>query len=224
MQIKKYFGIEGAKQSKGLTVIIDIFRAATVSAFLLNKGVAQIIPVSTKEEGFKLKQKDPAIILVGEINGYKIEGFDYGNSPFEINQAKNLQSKTIVHRSSQGTQGIINARNSSAIIFGSFVTASATVSYIQSAKPEIITIIAMDGKGSEDDIYADFLIAKIKKNKSKDIKEIVSYLQKHPGAARFIDPCLPEFPKEDFYLCLDLDRFNFIPFFKENRIIKYDLN
>lgn len=224
MQIQKYFGVEGAKQSKGVTIIIDVFRAATVTAFLLDKGVKEIIPVATKEEAFALKEKDRTIILVGETHGYKIDGFDYGNSPSEISRADNLEGKTVVHRSSQGTQGIVLAKNATEIIFGSFVCASAIVKYLQTTKPPLITIIAMDGVGSEDDIYADFLIAKLKNAQPDNMKKIVKYLQKHPGATRFLDPSLPEFPEEDFYLCLDVDRFDFIPLISHDRIVKYVLH
>lgn len=43
MKINKYFGIEGAKRARGITVVIDIFRAATVEAFLLDKSVKNTI-------------------------------------------------------------------------------------------------------------------------------------------------------------------------------------
>ncbi len=220
MRVKKLFGIEGARQAKGITVIIDIFRAATVSAFLLGKNVKEIIPVSAKEETFEYKRKNPSYILIGEEMGYKIKGFDYGNSPYEISKAKNLRGKIIVHRSSMGTQGIVSARKATEIIFGSFVSASAIVNYLINHRNQEVSIVALDGPRTEDDVFADYLVGELTKKGRKNIKDIVKYLKLLPRASRFFDPKLPEFPKEDFYLSLDLDRFNFFPLVKNGKIVK----
>lgn len=221
MKINKFFGVEGAKKARGITVVIDIFRAATVEAFLLDKGVKEIVPVATVEEAFKLKKENPGYILCGEDRGYKIEGFDLDNSPFAISKIKNLEGKTVVHRSSQGTQGIVNAVNAQEVIFGSFMTASAIMDYLIKQSPSVCSVIAMDGPDTEDEIFADFLTSKLKNEFTRDIDEITEYLSKHHAAARFLDPTIPEFPKEDFYLSMDVDRFNFVPLVQGKKVIKY---
>jgi len=221
MKINKLFGVEGAKKAKGIVIIIDIFRAATVEAFLLDKGVKEIIPVATPEEAFTYKKENPDYVLCGEDYGHSIEGFDLGNSPFDISKAVNLKDKTIVHRTSQGTQGIVNAKNAEEIIFGSFVTASAISDYLIKKNPSVCSIIAMDESGSEDEVFADFLISKLKNELSRDIDEITEYLSKYHTAAKFLNPDISEFSKEDFYLCMDVDKFDFIPLVQEKRVIKY---
>jgi 2-phosphosulfolactate phosphatase len=221
MKINKLFGVEGAKKAQGITVIIDIFRAATVEAFLFNKGVKEIIPVATAKEAFRYKNKNPDFLLCGEDRGYKIEGFDLDNSPFEISKHNNLEGKTVVHRSSSGTQGIVNAGNAQEIIFGSFVTASAITNYLVKRNPSVCSVVAMDGPDTEDEIFADFLASKLKNELTRDIDEITEYLSKHHAAARFLDPTILKFPKEDFYLIMDVDRFDFFPLVNNNKIIKY---
>lgn len=221
MKINKFFGVEGAKKAEGITVVIDIFRAATVEAFLLDKGVKEIIPVATAKEAFKLKKKNPGYILCGEDHGYKIDGFDLDNSPFAISKIDNLEGKTVVHRSSQGTQGIVNATNAQEIIFGSFVVASAITDYLLKQNPSICSIIAMDGPDTEDEIFADFLASKLKNELTRDVDEITEYLSKHHAAARFLDPTIPEFPKEDFYLSMDIDKFDFVPLVQGKKVIKF---
>lgn len=221
MKINKFFGVEGAKKARGITVVIDIFRAATVEAFLLDKGVKEIVPVATAKESFKLKKENPGYILCGEDHGYKIDGFDLGNSPFEISKLENLKGKTVVHRSSQGTQGIVNAKNAEEVIFGSFVTATAISDYLVKQNPSVCSIIAMDGPDTEDEIFADFLSSKFKNELPRDVDEITEYLSKHHAAARFLDPTIPEFPKEDFYLSMDVDRFNFVPLVQGRKVIKF---
>jgi len=223
MKISKNYGISGASKAKGTTIIIDVFRAATVCAFLLSKGVEKIIPVSTKEEAFSLKKKNPSWILVGENHGIKIEGFEYGNSPSEINRANNLKGKTVIHRTSLGTQGIVHAKNANTIIFGSFVTASSIISYLQFTKPKYISVISTDMPGSEDDIFADYLIDHLMDKKSKNIQEIRQSLKDSPNLSWYFDPKKNSFPEEDFHLCLDLDRFSFVPIVQGKNIIKYAL-
>lgn len=221
MKINKYFGVEGAKKALGITVVIDIFRAATVAAFLLDKGAKEVIPVATVEEAFEYKKKHPDYILCGEDHGYKIEGFDLDNSPSQIDKIKSLEGKTVVHRSSSGTQGIVNAVNAQEVIFGSFVTASAITNYLIKQNQGVCSVVAMDGADTEDEIFADFLTSKLKNELPRNVDEITEYLSKHHAAARFLDPTIPGFPKEDFYLSMDVDRFDFIPLVKDKKIIKY---
>ncbi len=49
MNIKILQLIEGAKQATGTAVIIDVFRAFTVEAYLVNNGVQKLIPVGDKQ-------------------------------------------------------------------------------------------------------------------------------------------------------------------------------
>ena len=120
-----------------------------------------------------------------------------------------------------GTQGIVNAKNADEIILGSFVTANAVINYLLKKKPHHISVVALDGKGSEDDIFADYIINTLKGKTNPDIKTIVNSLKNHHASNRFLNPKITEFPKDDFYLCLDLDKFNFVVMAvkDENRLI-----
>ena len=46
MQIQIFQLLEGAKQAKGLTVIIDVFRAFSLAAYAFGSGVKRIYPVA----------------------------------------------------------------------------------------------------------------------------------------------------------------------------------
>jgi 2-phosphosulfolactate phosphatase len=50
MQIKILSGIKGAQSAKGITIIVDVLRAATVASYLLDAGIQSIIPVSSALE------------------------------------------------------------------------------------------------------------------------------------------------------------------------------
>ena len=81
MEIQILQLLEGARQARGLTVIIDVFRAFSTACYAVNKGVGPIYPVGNIEEAYALKEKNPEALLVGERNERPPEGFDFGNSP-----------------------------------------------------------------------------------------------------------------------------------------------
>ena len=75
---------QGARQAKGLTVVIDVFRAFTTACFIANNGAEAIYPVGKVETAFELKSRLKNPVLVGERNEVIVPGFDYGNSPANI--------------------------------------------------------------------------------------------------------------------------------------------
>lgn len=111
--------IDGARQATGLAVIIDVCRAFSVAAYVMAQGAQEIFPVGTVEEAKELGKRYAGSLLIGEIGAKKIEGFDFGNSPTEVRN-KNFSGKSIVQRTSAGTQGIINATHADAILTGAF--------------------------------------------------------------------------------------------------------
>ena len=84
MQIETLDLIEGAKQARGLAVIIDVFRAFSTACYVVRNGAEEIIPVGDVELAYQLKEENPGCVLMGERKGQKLPGFDYGNSPTEI--------------------------------------------------------------------------------------------------------------------------------------------
>src|SRR5207237_5230955 len=65
----------------GTVVAIDVIRAFTTAAFALAAGARDIMPVGTVEQALELRARFPGALLMGEVGGYPIEGFDFGNSP-----------------------------------------------------------------------------------------------------------------------------------------------
>ena len=85
MKIEMLQLMEGARQARGLTVVIDVFRAFTVACYLSDQRAKEIISVGNIEIAYNLKEEHPEIILVGERAERMPVGFDYGNSPTHIN-------------------------------------------------------------------------------------------------------------------------------------------
>ena len=127
--------IDGAKAARGIAVIIDVFRAFSTEAYLADAGARRIIPLGDIDASFEYKRAYPDTILCGEREGIMIEGFDYGNSPSAF-EGKDLTGKTVVHNTSAGTQGIVNASGADEIIGGSLVCARPIAQYIKDKAPD----------------------------------------------------------------------------------------
>ena len=128
MEIRILELIEGAKKAEGLTVIIDVFRAFSLECYLYARGASAVFPAGSVEEARHMKQVHPEYLLIGERWGRRCEGFDYGNSPSQTRDA-DLSGKKIVHTTSAGTQGIVNAVHAEEILTGSLVNARAVADY-----------------------------------------------------------------------------------------------
>jgi len=203
--------IEGARQARGLTVIIDVFRAFSVECYAFAQGAKTILPVGTIEEAFALKQEHPDALLVGERGGRKCEGFDCGNSPSQLADF-DVKDKAIVHTTSAGTQGIANAVHADEMLAASLVNARATAEYIRMRNPETVSIVCM-GLGGERETEEDTLcaeyIAALLRGEEPDISAEIADLANTSGK-KFFDPANAEvFPQRDFEMSTQLDRFPF---------------
>ena len=201
--------LKGVKEATGLTVIIDVFRAFSLEVYLHEKAVKAIFPVQKIEEAFALKKIYPEAILIGERNGIQINGFDYGNSPSEIID-QDLRDKIIIHTTSAGVQGIMNATKADEIVTGALVNAKATISYIQRKKCDIVSIVPMGWNGKrmseEDNLCAQYMMSLLKGEKFPNLEAKIESLKQSEGK-KFFDPTQPQFPKEDFELCTQVDCF-----------------
>ena len=139
-------------------VVIDVFRAFTTAAVALANGATSIVMVRTVEEGLALREAGIGQICMGEVRGRAPDGFDFGNSPFEISGV-DFHGKTIIQRTSAGTQGIIAAANQADRLYAaSLVTAEATVRALVFHTRDQISLVAMGDNGvkrtDEDELCA----------------------------------------------------------------------
>ena len=213
MDIQIYHLIEGAKKADGLVVIIDVFRAFSMECYLYALGAREVRPVGSLEETFAWKEKEPACVLVGERHGRRVDGCELGNSPSTI-VPERIRGKRIIHSTSAGTQGIVNASHADEIITGSFVNAAAIARYIQAKAPEKVSLVCMGQEGvrpaEEDELCALYLKQLLTEGGMPDIRERLTALRQG-GGSHFFDPQRQEiYPEQDFWMCIDLDRFDFV--------------
>lgn len=141
----------GAAEAVGTAVVIDVFRAFTTAAVALSRGARQIIMVDNLDEALALRRAGHGEYCLGERNGAKPVEFDFGNSPAELERAA-VAGKTLIQTTTNGTAGILAARNAQTIYAGSFVAAEATVQAILQDRPDVVTLVAA---GREDAVRAD---------------------------------------------------------------------
>ncbi len=213
MRIGIYHLIEGAGQADGLAVIIDVFRAFSMECYLYAYGAGEVRPVGSIADAFSWREKDGDCILVGERHGRRVEGCDLGNSPSSI-IPEFVRGKRVIHTTSAGTQGIVSAVHADEMITGSFVNAKAIADYIQKKSPEKVSLVCMGKEGlapaEEDELCALYLKSLLEDHEMPDIHEKLKQLQ-YGGGQHFFLPDLQEvYPEKDFWMCIDLNRFDFV--------------
>lgn len=204
--------IEGAKRATGLTVIIDVFRAFTVACYAYSNGAVDIVPVGRLEEAYAIKEAHPDFLLIGERKGRIQSGFNFGNSPAQI-EKEDFTGKTLIHTTSAGTQGIVHATHAEEIITGSFVNAKAIAKYIMARKPEKVSLVCMGDEGvkeNQEDTYCAQYITSLLQSTTFDLETMKEQLKQGSGQ-RFFDAKNKDWsPEEDFNLSMAFNRFDFI--------------
>lgn len=212
MEISILHLIEGAKKATGLTVIIDVFRAFTVACYAYNNGASDILPVGRLEEAYAIKEAHPDYVLIGERLGRIQPGFNFGNSPAQIEKT-DFSGKTLIHTTSAGTQGIVNAVHAQEIITGSFVNARAIARYILSQKPNKVSLVCMGDEGikeNQEDTFCAQYITSLLQGTDFDLESMKEQLRQE-GGKRFFDPKNSDWsPEGDFHLAMSFNRFDFV--------------
>ncbi|TYB30893.1 MAG: 2-phosphosulfolactate phosphatase [Candidatus Mcinerneyibacterium aminivorans] len=205
--------LAGAKSAKGLAVIIDVFRAFSTCCYIFANNAKNIIVTDNIEIAFKLKQNHPEYFLIGERDGKKIKNFDFGNSPYEI-QEVDFTERTVILTTSAGTKGLINASNAEKIITGSFVNADAIIKYIKNGKFKNISLVAMGNNGKvmnrEDLLCARYLKKKLQNKKVNYDKDKLESILKQNAGSRFFNRSIKDSYPQDFYLSIDINKFDFV--------------
>lgn len=212
MQVQILHLVEGARKAEGLTVIIDVFRAFSTACYVFGNGASEILCTGEVETAFRLKNENPERILMGERNERMVEGFLYGNSPSEVEHV-DFCGKTLVQTTSAGTRGMVNATGADKIITGSFVNVDAIVKYILVRDPRLVSLVCMGYAAErpieEDTLCAEYIALKLK-GQEPDFDSMAETIRNSSGKRFFIAGHQGHAPSTDFYLCLDINRFDFV--------------
>ncbi len=201
----------GANEARGTVVIIDVFRAFTTAAVAFSKGAEKIVLVAEVEEALDLRAQSVGDICMGEVDGKRPEGFDLGNSPYEMLEA-DVAGKTLIQSTRAGTVGMSAAKNASQIYAGSFAIADATVKAILHDNPELVTIVAM---GLEAKVHADedeqcaLYLRNLLQGRKPDFDAVRALVLAGEEAQKYADQAQPQYHPEDRDMALQIDSVDF---------------
>ena len=203
--------LETCSEATGTVVVIDVLRAFTCAAFAFAAGAKEILLVQETAEAFALQRKMPGVLLLGEVDGFPIEGFNFGNSPSALMNL-DLTGHHFIQRTSRGTLGVVRSTRADMILASSFCCAKATANYILDHAPDTVTFaitaLSENGVGDEDAACADYLETLLQGHQSAP-EPFLTRVRESVIGQLLLDPSRPEFPEDDLPCCTDLDRFDF---------------
>ena len=203
--------LAGAERARGLVVIVDVFRSTTLGCFIAAGGAAEYIVTDSLDKARAMAAERGGKV-VGELENVSTDEFDYMNSPALLLD-KDIHGQTLIHVTNAGTRGLMVCENADEVIMGSFVNVRAVVDYVRARQPEVVTLVAM-GTGGVMRAQEDMMCAMYIKNEIEEypnsIETLRTFLRGVDSAAKFFDETRYDCPEEDFDLCMDLDRFDFV--------------
>jgi 2-phosphosulfolactate phosphatase len=203
--------LDACHQATGVVVVIDVIRAFTTAAFAFAAGAQTITPVGTVEQALALRQHSPNAVLMGEVHGLPVEGFDYGNSPSAL-VGVDLTGRHIIQRTSAGTQGIVRSANAEILLAASLCCAGATARYVRTLAPRELTLVITGwdhgARGEDDAACADYLEALVRGERPDPAPFIQRVRQSSEGIV-VASNTRPGSPPADLECCVDVDRFDF---------------
>ena len=139
-----------------VVVVVDLLRATTVISTAFHYGIKEIIPVQSidqAKEYFGIKNH----IVAAERNAMALEGFEYGNSPFQY-MNDNIKGKSLVLTTTNGTHAI-NIAGQYNVITASFINIDSVLDFLISSSKDVL-ILCSGWKGVfnlEDSLFAGCL-------------------------------------------------------------------
>jgi len=206
VEIVHALGIEGARDARGVVVVIDVLRSFTVSAYALAGGARECLLVSTIDEALALAQRIPDAIICAEEHGLPVPGIAISNSPTQI-QGAHLKGRTLIQRSSAGTPVMGAVLSGDAVFAASLVVASATAQTCVSMRPSTVTLVA-SADFPEDHACARYIEA-VLRGGSAELDPLLQPLRQSERYRKFMAGEWPGFATSDIELSLAVDRFDF---------------
>ncbi len=211
MEVRVGSLVRDAQEAEGTVIIIDVFRAFTTAAIAFDRGASRITLVAEIEEALELQQEGIGDVLMGEVDGKRPEGFNYGNSPYEVSQV-DFTEKSIVQSTRAGTVGVAAAGNAESIYLGSFAVVDATVNAILRDQPPLVSIIAMGNQGrsrADEDEHCALYLRNLLEGRNPDQDAVRALVMEGGDTQKFFDESKPQYHPKDVELALQISRYPF---------------
>lgn len=213
-----------------IVVVIDMLRATSVMTTALGNGAKMVIPTLTIEEAFKQKALiGEDVILAGERQAKRIDGFDFSNSPLEFVKNK-VFGKTVVMSTTNGTRALTQVQKGERVFIASVLNAKAVArKLIEINKDVVIVNAGTNGAFSTDDfICSGYIISEVQKSTScmttdisrvaKDIYENNTNIREYIKNATHYEVLKALELEEDIEYCCKKDIFDIVPEYKNGKM------
>jgi 2-phosphosulfolactate phosphatase len=211
MEIRLGSLVRDAREAEGTVIIIDVFRAFTTAAIAFDHGATQITLVAEVEEALDLHRRGVGDLLMGEVDGKRPAGFDFGNSPYEVSAA-DVAGKSIVQSTRAGTVGVAAASKAETVYLGSFAVAEATVKAVLKDNPSLVSIIAMGDQGrvrSDEDEQCALYLRNLLEGRQPDPEAVRTLIMAGGATQKFFDDSQPQYHPKDVELALQVSKYPF---------------
>lgn len=164
-----FYSLEGKA-----VIVIDILRATSTMTTAMWYGVDKIVPFASLEDTKRFAEKQSGVILAGERNGSKVEGFDRGNSPLTYSDAD--KGKVVAMTTTNGTRCIELSRSAQRQWIGSFLNLTATAEAVKQSGLDVVLFSAgwKNLFNLEDFLFAGALTQLLSENADYQIKDDAS--------------------------------------------------
>lgn len=191
------------------TVVIDAFRAFATAAFILDREPADYILTTSSQVARQLADGASDVLLVGKPEIGADLGYDIPNSPARSMDVR-VAGRTVIHRTEAGARGVLRAPRGDIVLVAGFINAGATARQVN-ALGATATLCPMGHEAKtptlEDDLCAALIQARID-GRTFDLTPHLGALRDGPGCY-FFGKNQTEYPRLDFDLCTQTDRFAF---------------
>ncbi len=222
------------QQDMGIVVVIDVLRATSAMVAAFEHGVDRIIPVSTIEEATPYIGRE-GYIAAAERDGEVVAGFAVGNSPLAF-KAMDLQGKTIVMTTTNGTKAINLARNARRLVVGAFTNLTVLTEWLLQQDDNVLLLCAgwKDKFSLEDSVFAGAVMDRLLESGKFGLEEDSSIASQYLYRAAHDNymSILKAAPKrkrveklrmhEDVKYCLTPDLATVIPMLKDGVLVRMD--
>lgn len=197
----------------GTVVAIDVLRAFMTAAYAFAGGASEIFLVAGVEEAIALRDEIPGAVAMGELHGRRPDGFDLSNSPVAAARA-DLEGRSVVQRTSAGTQGVVAATGADRLFAASLVCASATAAAVEAAglgaPTYVITGRFPDAPdGGADDLATAQLIERARLGEPLESASTARFVAASEEAERTLAVGDGHVHPDDIALATEVDRFDF---------------
>lgn len=149
---------------RDVVIMIDVLRSCTVAPILFDQGLSKLYLSQSLKQARSLASEHNHLLL-GERFGLPPEGFNYGNSPLEFQDAK-LQGRSAVMVSENAPKTLPQLSTAKHLLLGSFYNAAALVARASELATEELSLVCCGFTGFQDlddTLTAGYLAARLKR-------------------------------------------------------------